>query len=157
MRNGYSRYGRLAKSIVVPALVLLVWEGLSRAGKISPAILPAPSRVVARWWQYLLPQEPYDPAQGSRLAWLLSGELPQDAMGSLSRVVVGFLIGAGLALPLGLLMGRKPLVHELFSPVLEICGPSRPSPTSHSPSSGSGWGTRPRSSSSRSAPSSRCS
>jgi NitT/TauT family transport system permease protein len=124
MRNGYTR---LAKSAIVPALVLLVWEGLSRAGKISPAILPAPSQVVARWWQYLLPLEPYDPAQqGSRLAWLLSGELPQDALGSLSRVVVGFLIGAGIALPLGLLMGRKPLVHELFSPVLEILRPIPP-------------------------------
>ncbi len=123
MRNGYSR---LVKSVVVPALVLLVWEGLSRAGKISPAILPAPSQVMVRWWQYLLPLEPYDPAQGSRLAWLFSGELPQDAMGSLYRVAVGFLIGAGLALPLGLFMGRKPVVHELFSPLLEVLRPIPP-------------------------------
>jgi NitT/TauT family transport system permease protein len=123
MRNGL---GRLAKSILVPVTVLVVWEALSRAGKISPAILPAPSQVVVRWWQYLLPLEPYDPAQGSRLAWLFSGELPQDAFGSLSRVIGGFLIGAGIALPLGLLMGRKPVVHELMSPVLEILRPIPP-------------------------------
>mgnify|MGYP005811093637 CR=1 FL=1 len=123
MSNGYKK---LFKSIVVPALVLMVWEGLSRAGKISPAILPAPSQVVVRWWQYLIPYEAYDPSEGSRLAWIFSGELPQDALGSLSRVLTGFFIGAGLALPLGLLMGRKPLFHELFSPVLEIVRPIPP-------------------------------
>src|SRR5512140_3339649 len=103
MRGGL---GRLGKSILVPALVVVVWEALARAGAISPAILTAPSAVVVRWWQYLLPLEPYDPAQGSRLAWAGSGELPQDAVGSLYRVLVGFAIGGGIALPLGLLMGR---------------------------------------------------
>ena len=110
------RPGRLRKSFLVPPLVLAAWEALSRGGAISAAILPAPSAVVVRWWQYLAPLEPYDPARGSRLAWVVSGELPQDALGSLYRVVTGFLIGGGLALPLGLLMGRIPLVHELLRP-----------------------------------------
>lgn len=118
--------GHLLKSIAVPALVLLAWEALSRGGVFSAAILPAPSQVVVRWWQYLSPLEPYDPAQGSRLAWLFSGELPQDAMGSLYRVLAGFLIGGGVALPLGLLMGRRPLVHDLFGPLLEVLRPIPP-------------------------------
>jgi len=123
VRNGL---GRLAKSLLVPTIVLVLWEALSRAGKISPAILPAPSQVVVRWWLYLAPAQQYDPSQESRLAWLFSGELPQDAVGSLSRVVVGFLIGGGIALPLGLLMGRKPIVYELMSPLLEILRPIPP-------------------------------
>ncbi len=123
MRNGL---GRLAKSLLVPVMVLAVWEALSRSGQVSPAILPAPSQVVIRWWQYLVPFEPFDPARESRLAWVFSGELPQDAAGSLFRVFMGFLIGGGIALPLGLFMGRKPLVHELFSPVLEILRPIPP-------------------------------
>ena len=123
MRDGA---GRLFKSLLVPLLVLAAWEALSRGGRISAAILPAPSAVVVRWWQYLAPLEAYDPARGGRLAWLLSGELPQDALGSLYRVVTGFLIGGGLALPLGLLMGRFPLVQELFGPVLEIVRPIPP-------------------------------
>ena len=116
----------LLKSIAVPALVLLAWEALSRGGVFSAAILPAPSQVVVRWFQYLSPLEPYDPAQGSRLSWLFSGELPQDAMGSLYRVLAGFLIGGGVALPLGLLMGRRPLVHDLFAPLLEVLRPIPP-------------------------------
>ena len=116
----------LLKSIAVPALVLLAWEALSRGGVFSAAILPAPSQVVVRWFQYLSPLEPYDPAQGSRLSWLFSGELPQDAVGSLYRVLAGFLIGGGVALPLGLLMGRRPLVHDLFAPLLEMLRPIPP-------------------------------
>jgi NitT/TauT family transport system permease protein len=122
MRSGL---GRIGKSILVPAVVLLVWEALSRTGRISPAILPAPSQVVVRWWQYLLPLQAYDGSQ-SRLEWVFSGELPQDAFGSLYRVLAGFVIGGGIALPLGLLMGRIPLVYELFSPVLEIIRPIPP-------------------------------
>ena len=119
------RLGGLARSIVVPAAVFALWEGLSRGGAISPVILPAPSQVALRWWQYLLPLQPYD-GTGGRLAWMFSGELPQDVIGSLSRVLAGFVIGAGVALPLGLLMGRIRLVHDLMSPVLEIVRPIPP-------------------------------
>jgi len=123
MRN---RLRHLATSLAVPALVVAVWEALSRAGVFSAAILPAPSQVLVRWWQYLLPLEPYDPAQGGRLGWLVSGELIQDALGSLYRVVVGFLIGGGIALPLGLVMGRRPVVNALLAPALEIVRPIPP-------------------------------
>jgi NitT/TauT family transport system permease protein len=121
-----ARVAHLLRAVAVPALVIAAWEVLSRLGVFSPAILPAPSQVVVRWWQYLLPIEPYDPARGGRVAWLVSGELPQDALGSLYRVVVGFLLGGGAALPLGLLMGRKPLVHDLLSPALELVRPIPP-------------------------------
>ncbi len=121
----HARIARLTRSLVVPAVVIVIWEGLSRGGAIAPAILPAPSQVVLRWWQYLLPLQPFD-GSTSRLAWLVSGELPQDAVGSLTRVLGGFLIGAGVALPLGLLMGRIRLVHDLFSPVLEVIRPIPP-------------------------------
>jgi len=97
--------------------VLVLWELLSRAGRVSPAILPAPSQVLVRLWHYLLPLEPFESAQESRLAWLVSGELPQDALGSLFRVVTGFCIGGGLALP---------LAHELLAPTLEVLRPIPP-------------------------------
>ena len=120
------RAARVLKSVLVPALVVVAWEALVRGGVFSAAILPAPSQVLVRWWHYLLPLEPFDPEKGSRLAWWFSGELPQDAFGSLYRVVVGFLIGGGLALPLGLLMGRRPLAHDLLSPALELVRPIPP-------------------------------
>jgi NitT/TauT family transport system permease protein len=99
----------LAISIAVPVVLLAIWEGLARGGVINPLILPSPSKVLLKWIEYAR-----------------SGELPRDAMSSLYRVVVGFLIGAGLALPLGLLMGAFDGVYKLANPLLQILRPIPP-------------------------------
>jgi len=103
------RAARLGRALLVPVAVLVIWEVVSRTGAISAIIMPAPSRVVVRWWDYAA-----------------SGEMLQDAIGSLYRVLGGFAIGAGLALPLGLLMGAKDWVHQLFDPLLQILRPIPP-------------------------------
>ncbi|HSN16202.1 MAG TPA: ABC transporter permease [Anaeromyxobacteraceae bacterium] len=120
------RAARLARALLLPAIFVAAWEGISRAGWVSPIILPPPSQVLVRWLAYASPPEPFDPAQGSRLAWLFSGELVGDAVTSLMRVGVGFAIGAGLALPLGLLMGARPRVYELLNPMVQIVRPIPP-------------------------------
>ncbi|MBK9516431.1 MAG: ABC transporter permease [Anaeromyxobacter sp.] len=120
------RAAGLLRSLVVPVALLLAWEGIARAGWVTPLILPSPSRVAVRWWAYLLPYEPFDPAAGSWLGWALSGELPQDALTSLMRIAGGFAIGAGLALPLGLVMGARPLAYQLLNPVLQLLRPIPP-------------------------------
>src|SRR5512137_1129799 len=101
---------RLVRSLAVPVALLLAWEGISRAGWVTPLILPSPTAVAIRWWAYLLPMAPFDAAAGPWWRWAISGELPHDVFTSLMRIVVGFGIGAGLALPLGLLMGARPLL-----------------------------------------------
>jgi NitT/TauT family transport system permease protein len=109
----------------VPLLVLLVWEACSRAGLFSPVVLPAPSAVAVKWWEYLLPAQARAAGEGY-VVWLFSGELPHDTWSSLYRVVVGFLIGAGLALPLGLLMGAHRRIYALFNPLAQILRPIPP-------------------------------
>jgi NitT/TauT family transport system permease protein len=121
-----SRAAALARSLAVPLLLLAAWEAASRAHWVTPLILPAPSQVLVRWLAYLRPAEPFDPAAGSWLLWAVSGELPHDALSSLYRILVGFALGAGLALPLGLLMGARPLVHDLLDPVLQLIRPIPP-------------------------------
>jgi NitT/TauT family transport system permease protein len=117
---------RLLRSLAVPLALLLAWEGISRAGLVTPLILPSPTAVAVRWWAYLTPASPFDPAAGPWWRWALSGELPHDALTSLWRILVGFVVGAGLALPLGLLMGARPLLYELFNPVLQLLRPIPP-------------------------------
>lgn len=100
---------RVLRSIAVPVAVLAAWELLSRSGRINPAILPAPSAVVVRWWDYLI-----------------TGELPRDAVASLTRVLVGFAIGTLLAVPLGLLMGARERIYTLFNPLVQLVRPIPP-------------------------------
>jgi NitT/TauT family transport system permease protein len=114
-----------AHGALVPVLLLMLWEAGSRFGLFSAVLLPSPTAVAIKWWAYLLPAQPQEAGQ-STLAWLLSGELPHDAYSSLFRVVAGFLIGAGLALPLGLLMGASPRLYALFNPLLQILRPIPP-------------------------------
>ncbi len=114
------------RGVAVPVILLLVWEACARAGFFSPIVLPAPSAVAAKWWASLMPVQPFDPATQSRLAWLVSGEMVQDAYASLFRVVVGFLVGAVLALPVGLGMGASQRVYALFNPLLQVLRPIPP-------------------------------
>jgi len=99
----------LIRSVVVPAVIVLAWEGMSRAGVINPMILPAPSRVLLRWIDYFE-----------------SGELPRDAASSLYRVTMGFLIGTTLALLLGLAMGASNKAYSYLNPVLQLLRPIPP-------------------------------
>jgi NitT/TauT family transport system permease protein len=116
----------LMHGIWVPLAVLVVWEACARAGFVSPIVLPSPTAVAAKWWQSLLPAQDFDPATQSQLAWMFSGELIQDAASSLYRVVVGFVVGAGLALPLGLAMGAKPRFYDLCNPLVQVLRPIPP-------------------------------
>lgn len=114
------------QGLLVPVVVIAIWQGASSLGWINPLVLPSPWAVVHKWFEYLSPTKAYAPADGSRLAWLFSGELIIDAIGSLYRVVVGFLIGAGLALPLGLLMGSSQRVYGLMNLTVQVIRPIPP-------------------------------
>src|SRR5438067_7925674 len=103
------RQMRALRSIAVIAAALAVWEIVCRAAHVSPAILPPPSQVARKWWEYLV-----------------TGELPRDAVATLLRVFVGFAIGAGLALPLGLWMGARDRVYEVFNPLVQLLRPIPP-------------------------------
>ena len=124
--DGSSRALGFLRGVAIPATAVAVWQLLSMQGYVNPLILPAPSAVLVRWYQYLAPVEPYDPARMSYAAWVFSGELIHDAYASLYRVVVGFLIGGGLALPLGLAMGASEKVYKFFDPLLQVLRPIPP-------------------------------
>ncbi|WP_295997602.1 ABC transporter permease [Rugamonas sp.] len=121
-----SKWRDVGVGLVVPALVIALWQLAATLGWANPQMLPSPLAVAQRWWAYLLPLQPYDSAAGGWLAWALSGELIVDAAGSLYRVIVGFVIGAGLALPLGLVMGARPRVYAWLNPMVQLLRPIPP-------------------------------
>ena len=121
-----SPWRQAAVGMVVPAVVIALWQAVAMLGWVNPQVLPSPLAVVEKWIAYLLPLQPYDPAAGGWLAWAVSGELITDSIGSLYRVVVGFVIGAGLALPIGLAMGANPKVYDWLNPLVQLLRPIPP-------------------------------
>lgn len=112
--------------LIVPLALIALWHTSAAMGWVNPHVLPSPLAVVQRWVAYLLPQIPFSEATGSWLAWAVSGELIVDSIGSMVRVVSGFLIGAALALPLGLIMGASPRVYALLNPLAQVLRPIPP-------------------------------
>nr|WP_314542366.1 ABC transporter permease [uncultured Massilia sp.] len=119
-----------AVGLVVPLVALLAWQGVAALGWVDRNVLPAPLQVWHKWLEYLLPLQAFVPFQqeggGGRLAWLVSGELLHDALGSLYRVGVGFAVGTALALPLGLAMGTSRAVYAWLNPLVQLLRPIPP-------------------------------
>ena len=121
---GNLRWREFGVALVAPAVVIALWQAVAMLGWVNPQVLPSPLAVVERWVAYLLPLQPY--TDGSKLAWFFSGELIIDSLGSMYRVLAGFAIGAGLALPIGLAMGASARVYAWFNPLFQLLRPIPP-------------------------------
>ena len=87
-------------TIAAPALILLVWEALSKSKTIDPIFWPAPSEL----W----------PAFKKMMN---DGSLVDDVKLSLLRILGGFLLGSIPGIALGLAMGLFWPVRAFFMPV----------------------------------------
>ena len=45
------------QGLIVPIALLALWQWLSSQAIVNPQILPAPTKVLAKWWEYLMPME----------------------------------------------------------------------------------------------------
>ena len=97
-------------SVVVGALSLLAVVGaywlLALRPGTNAALVPAPPQIVAAF-----------------AAELRSGDLVTNALASLQRVVIGYLIGAGLALVLGALAGWFRWWGYVLNPIIDALRP----------------------------------
>ncbi len=83
-----------------PLLLLVVWEALSRLGVLDARFFPAPTAIVETF-----------------VNLLVSGQLVTDILMTLSRIAVGFVLGAIPGVLLGLLLGSVRSVRLLLEPV----------------------------------------
>jgi ABC-type nitrate/sulfonate/bicarbonate transport system permease component len=94
---------RRAGAIASLLALVVAWEAASRAGLVTPFLLPPLSAVLARVWEDAL-----------------SGELWVNLGLTLYRALVGFGIAGILGIVLGILMTRRPLIRWFFEPIVSV-------------------------------------
>lgn len=88
---------------VIPVIIVAFWYCATTYGSVPPGILPSIPRVAETFKEMIQ-----------------SGQLQQDLLVSLSRVVKGYLVSAVLGITLGSLMGMFRTVKELFLPIVTV-------------------------------------
>jgi NitT/TauT family transport system permease protein len=99
-------------AIAFPVVLLAIWH-LSTAGRPG-SLIPPPYDV----WQELR-----DLAIGGVNDDAYSGTLYVHLLASVSRVYGGFALALVVAVPLGMLVGRVPLIRQLVDPTIQILRP----------------------------------
>ncbi|MGH7832697.1 MAG: ABC transporter permease [Candidatus Binatia bacterium] len=86
-----------------------VWESVSRLEFIHPLFFPPISTIVLSFWQLVV-----------------SGEIVQQIVVSLERAAAGYLLAAGLFIPLGVAMGIFERLNRALEIIIEILRPIPP-------------------------------
>ncbi|MFN4813906.1 MAG: ABC transporter permease [Pseudanabaena sp.] len=90
------------KGVIVPVILLIVWEIASKSRWVAPNLLPAPSTVLATI---------NDLAK--------TGDLWKHIGITAYRVAIGFVIGVAIATVLGAITGYSKILHDLVDPLLQ--------------------------------------
>ena len=86
--------------LLVPVLLIGIWQAIAATHLVAPYILPSPALVLARF-------------RGE----LDGGTFGGDVLASLSRALAGFAIGAPAGVGFGLLLGLSRVAGRLFGPI----------------------------------------
>ncbi len=97
------RLGERLLQLLSPLLLLLLWEGATRAGWLNPQFFPPPSSIVGAF---------------ERL-WA-RGTIQGSVLATLGRILAGFALGAAPAVALGLVLGLSRPLRLLLLPAANI-------------------------------------
>jgi NitT/TauT family transport system permease protein len=93
--------GDFAPAIILGLAALILWQIVTASGSIAPYLLPAPVDVLRSFWRSLT-----------------DGLLPSYTLATLEESLVGFALGACIAVPLGYGIARSRLVSRAMEPYL---------------------------------------
>jgi NitT/TauT family transport system permease protein len=83
------------------ALLLGCWSALTYGGFVMPLFLPAPDQIIS-----------------SAVLLFTEFDLTSDILASVGRVTAGFVLAAGIGVPLGILMGSLKVCEAFVEPLL---------------------------------------
>jgi len=90
-------------SILLPVILLIIWEVAGALGKLNPILLPRPSTIIQEF-----------------VNLTASGELAMHLGVSTWRALIGFLLGGGLGLAAGIWVGFSYKTERLIDPSLQM-------------------------------------
>jgi sulfonate transport system permease protein len=102
-RKLYLRASNMVLGLIVPVCLLIVWEVAGTMGYLNPVLLPTPSSI----WKELV-------------SMTETGELVRHLGISTWRALLGFLIGGGLGLTMGLWVGFSYKTERLLDPSFQM-------------------------------------
>lgn len=106
------RLRTIALASIVPLCLLFMWDFMVRW--TGTRLIPLPSGVATMMWDF---------AFGGIYDDAYSASLPIHFWKSVQRVYGGFLLAAVTGIPLGLMLGRIPLLRALLDPMLSLLRP----------------------------------
>ena len=95
-----------AASLGVAALFVRLWQAVADHRLVSPVFLPAPGRA----WDALV-------------RGLTHGALAANLLGTVERMILGWLIASVLGIAIGAVIGTAPRLRPYLTPTLEILRP----------------------------------
>ncbi|WP_088884300.1 ABC transporter permease [Bacillus spizizenii] len=101
-KPGRMRYGWM-KGLLLPAVIIAIWQIIGGLGVVSTTVLPTPVAIVLTFKELIL-----------------SGELFSHLQISIYRAALGFLLGAGLGLIIGILAGFSKRTELYLDPSLQM-------------------------------------
>jgi NitT/TauT family transport system permease protein len=89
--------------LILPVGILLIWTMVSVTGFVDPLFLPTPWDVVK-----------------ALFTGFISGQMANDLGATVLRSLAGFVLSAGIGIPLGLMIGRIPLLANATQPTIDF-------------------------------------
>jgi ABC-type nitrate/sulfonate/bicarbonate transport system permease component len=93
-------------SVLSPLVLLALWETCAHVGWVDTRFFPAPSAILREL-----------------LAMIASGELWEHVAVSVTRILIGFTLGAIPGIVIGLAMGLSPIFHAVMQPIVHATFP----------------------------------
>ncbi|HEY7341666.1 MAG TPA: ABC transporter permease [Ktedonobacterales bacterium] len=99
MLRAFRRLRGFVPALVLGLAVMLAWQWLATSGSVPQFLLPAPADVLRSFWRAFT-----------------DGLLPRYALTTLEESLVGFALGACIAVPLGYGIARSGLIRRTIEP-----------------------------------------
>lgn len=95
-----------AVSLIVPLVLIILWQFAANRGKINIQLFPSPAKICQAFFKSVE-----------------NGKLQANILISLKRVLIGYIYGAVLGVVIGVILGLSKKAYRLFSFLLEVLRP----------------------------------